>query len=111
MSTSQLHSLIKQHQQCQTTYKQQLEDTKLEAQYLKDELQQEKGLSEQADRHRLTIKELEGIVDELKKDRDVLARELQVMITKEQKYKEWIRTEEQSAEEIAKMQSQVRMES
>ncbi|XP_071805317.1 uncharacterized protein [Asterias amurensis] len=85
----------------------QLEDTKLEAQYLKDELQQEKGLSEQADRHRLTIKELEGIVDELKKDRDVLARELQVMITKEQKYKEWIRTEEQSAEEIAKMQSQL----
>ncbi|XP_041479627.1 myosin-9-like isoform X2 [Lytechinus variegatus] len=47
-------------------------------------------LGKEVERHRETIGDLERLVEGLKKDRDVLAHELQAMISKEQKHKEWL---------------------
>nr|XP_054769259.1 coiled-coil domain-containing protein 18-like [Lytechinus pictus] len=47
-------------------------------------------LGKEVGRHRETIGDLERLVEGLKKDRDVLAHELQAMISKEQKHKEWL---------------------
>ncbi|XP_022100543.1 trichohyalin-like isoform X2 [Acanthaster planci] len=106
-SKSELEANHQRMHQIQQEHDKQLEDARGETQTLKEQLQQEKGLSNQADRHRETIKELEGIVDELKKDRDVLARELQIMIGKEQKHKEKMMSIEQSAEEIKRLEAQL----
>ena len=82
------------------TEKQQLQDALERA--IRDGSQHGGGES-----HRVTIKELEGSVDELKKDRDVLARELQVMIGKEEKYKDWSKTVQELEEEKRRLSMQV----
>ncbi|XP_030843041.1 calponin homology domain-containing protein DDB_G0272472 isoform X6 [Strongylocentrotus purpuratus] len=68
-----------------------LSDSSFEKDKYEDQLQVEQSiLGKEVERHRETIGELEHLVDGLKKDRDVLAHELQAMISKEQKHKEWM---------------------
>ncbi|XP_030843061.1 coiled-coil domain-containing protein 30 isoform X7 [Strongylocentrotus purpuratus] len=68
-----------------------LNDSSFEKDKYEDQLQVEQSiLGKEVEHHRETIGELEHLVDGLKKDRDVLAHELQAMISKEQKHKEWM---------------------
>ncbi|XP_072036279.1 uncharacterized protein [Amphiura filiformis] len=74
---------------------QQMERSQTETRQLRDALERAQngdGRHGGEESHRVTIKELEGSVEELKKDRDVLAKELQVMLSKEEKYKDWSNT-------------------
>ena len=55
----------------------------------------------------MTIRELEGSVAELRKDRDVLARQLQVMIGKEETYKGLSNTVKELEEDKRRLTAQV----
>ncbi len=62
---------------------------------------------EEEESHRMTIRELEGSVAELRKDRDVLARQLQVMIGKEETYKGLSNTVKELEEDKRRLTAQV----
>lgn len=64
-------------------------------------------MGKEVEHHRETIAELELLVDGLKKDRDVLAHELQAMISKEQKHKEWMGSMELMGKENRELSDKV----
>ncbi|XP_072174721.1 uncharacterized protein [Diadema setosum] len=105
LSTSQLEVL-----RLQAENKRVLNSSLTEKDKAREQLHLEQSLlNKEVERHRETIGELEGLVEGLKKDRDVLAHELQVMISKEQKHKEWAGSLELAERENRELRDKVRL--
>ena len=95
-----------------------MEESNIENKQLREALQRAREAAaagrygdDKAHHDRVTVKELEGMVAELKKDRDVLARELQGLLGKQEENKQtkdWTKAERQEAgEEKRRLMEQV----
>ncbi|XP_077998230.1 uncharacterized protein LOC144451301 [Glandiceps talaboti] len=73
----------------QKQHRKELSEARSEADALRDELAKEIQSGRSMQDNTAVIKELENSVEEVTRDRDTLARELQAIITKEKKNEEW----------------------